>query len=317
MLTQINRIELLVYLILICFSLITNISCSGDNKSIEDIKFKKHYNLGSKYYKERKYQEAIKEFEQAANINPKSADSYFKIGRSYNRLLKYEQSIKSYEKGLQINPDAPFHVFFYLGSNNFKLQKYDEAINTMKKAQKSMTDEYSNSEYSVNFVLATSYYYKKDYKHAIKHFNRVLELKPDYELAYSLLSQSHILKGNQSEAIQILEKGLKQRPNSLSLLQSLSWLLSTSSSDQLRDGQRAVILGERAVDFTEGKNHNYWDTLAAAYAELAQYDNAVKSEEKAINMLTNFSIPTTFNDSLLVEYKERLSSYKAKKPWRE
>jgi len=317
MLTQLSKIKLLLYLLLICFYAITNISCSGDKKSIEDIEFKKHYDLGSKYYKERKYQEAIKEFEQAANINPKIADSYFKIGRSYNRLLKYEESIKSYEKGLQINPDAPFRVFFYLGSNNFKLQKYDETINYIKKAQELMTEENSNSEYSVNFLLANSYYYKKDYDNAIRHFNHVLDLKPDYELAYFLLSESHIIKGNNAEAIQILEKGLKQSPNSLYLLQSLSWLLSTSSSDQLRDGQRAVILGERAVDFTEGKNHNCWDILAAAYAEVAQYDNALKSEEKAINVLTNSSIPATLNDSLLVEYKERLSSYKAKKPWRE
>jgi tetratricopeptide (TPR) repeat protein len=317
MLSQFGRKRPIAYLTLICFSIFTIISCSGDKKSDKEINFKKHYDLGSKYYEERKYQEAIKEFEKAANINPKSADSYFKIGQCYRNLVNFEESIKSYEKGLQINPDASFRVFFQLGSNYFKLQKYDESIKNMKKAQKSMTDEYSNSEYSANFVLANSYYHIKDYKNAIKHFNRVLELKPDYELAYFLLSQSHITKGNQSEAKQILEKGLKQRPNSLSLMQSLSWLLSTSTSDQLRDGQRAIILGERAVDFTEGKNHNYLDTLAAAYAELGQYDNAVKSEEKAINILTNSSIPNTLNDSLLSEYQERLSSYKTKKPWRE
>ena len=317
MLTQINRIKLLVYLLLICFYAIANISCSGDKKSEQDIKFEKHYDLGSKFYEERKFEEAIKEFEKAANINPQSADANFKIGRIYNGLRKFEESAKYYEKGLLINPEGSYYVFFHLGLNYYNTQKYDKAIETMQKAENLLTDEYSDSEYSLNFVLANSYYYKKDYQKAIKHFNHVLELQPDYEHGYIILSQSHIDVGNRAEAIEILDKGLKQRPNSLTIIEALSWLLSTSNSDELRDGKRALILGERAVDFTSGQNSNYLDTLAAAYAEVGKYEDAVKTEERAINILTDPTITPSVDDSIVLEYKERLSSYKANKPWRE
>lgn len=314
---RISNLKLAFSLILICSSIITNISCSGDNRSQEEIKYQKHYNKGIEYYKDRKFDEAIKEFEQAININPKNADSYFELGRIYNFQKNYEESVKAYEKGLQIDPEGSYFVFFHLGLNYYNSKQFDKSLENLHKAEKLITDEYSYTEYSVNFILAKSYFLKKNYDKAIKYFKIVLELQPDYVHGYYLLSNCYINKRNHKDAINILENGLKQHPNSIEIITTLSWLLATSTFDNLRDGNRAFKLAERAVDFTDGKNHNHLDTLAAAYAELGQFDDAIKTEENAIKVLTDPTVTPSFDESTLMEYEKRLSYYNSKNPWRE
>jgi len=54
------------------------------------------------------------------------------------------------------------------------------------------------------------------------------------------------------------------------------------------------------------------DALAAAYAEAGRFQEAIKSQEKAITKLKQEG-----GTKDLPECEEHLSSYKAGKPWRE
>lgn len=310
-------LKLPLYLILICFSLIINISCSGDKKSEQEILFKKHYDKGSDYLKKGNSEGAIKEFNEAVNVNPNSADALFKLGRIYHDQRKFKESAEAYERALEINPDGTYQDYFYLAVNYTNIQKYDNAIEAMKRAEKLMTDENFETEYGLNFILAKSYYHKNDYENAIKYFNRVQQLEPSFPNNYVFLSNCYTYTGKHKEAKDILEQGLKQQPNSIAIIEALSWLLSTSKSNKIRDGNRSFILAERAVDFTDGKNHNHLDTLAAAYAELGKFDDAVKSQENAIKVATDPTITTSLDETKITEYKDRLALYRIKKPWRE
>ena len=274
--------------------------------------FNKYYELGLKHYEEKKYEDAIKALNKAIEINPKSADVYFKIGRCYSRLNKLVESTKSYEKAIQINPDGSYPIYFHLGLNYYNLKDYDKAIESLQKAIKIKPDTY----YFTYFSLANSYYNKKDYENAVKYLNETIKRKPDYEIAYFILSKSHQQLGNYKGAIKVLDDGLKQKPNSLTIIESLAWLLSTSPPDELRDAKRAVILAERAVDFTKGEDPIHLDTLAAAYAEAGRYQDAIKTQEKAINLLMNSQASSGIDSSLIEEFKKRLSYYKENKPWR-
>ena len=68
-------------------------------------------------------------------------------------------------------------------------------------------------------------------------------------------------------------------------LNALAWRLATDPNPKLRDGPSAVSLAEKAV--AESKRQDPWflSTLAAAYAEVGQFTNAVAAQQEAIPLL--------------------------------
>ena len=61
--------------------------------------------LGLVYYKLEKYQEAIKAYQKAIEIQPDYQKTWNNLGLVYYKLEKYQESIKAYKKAIEIKPD--------------------------------------------------------------------------------------------------------------------------------------------------------------------------------------------------------------------
>jgi TPR repeat protein len=88
-----------------------------------------------------------------------------------------------------------------------------------------------------------------------------------------------------------------------------AWLLSTSESEDLRDGTLALQYAERAV--AQVPSAAYLDTLAAAYAELGQFAEAITTQQHALELVTESG-----SDEAMA-LAEHLAAYQAGEPWRE
>ena len=88
-----------------------------------------------------------------------------------------------------------------------------------------------------------------------------------------------------------------------------AWLLSTSQRDHLRNGARALIYAERAV--ARENSAAYLDTLAAAYAELGRFAEAIATQQQAVQQLDEE------NEADARALAEHLAAYQAQRPWRE
>jgi tetratricopeptide (TPR) repeat protein len=51
-----------------------------------------------------KYDEAIKAFDKAIEINPQYSLAWYNKGRALYKLNKYDEAIKAYDKAIEINP---------------------------------------------------------------------------------------------------------------------------------------------------------------------------------------------------------------------
>ena len=91
-------------------------------------------------------------------------------------------------------------------------------------------------------------------------------------------------------------------------LQAAAWLLATSPISELRDAQSAIDLSRKAAALTKRKNPRVLDTMAAAYAEAAQFAKAISIEKEAIALAQE--------DDQKQEYESRLKLYQARSPYR-
>ena len=89
---------------------------------------------------------------------------------------------------------------------------------------------------------------------------------------------------------------------------AMAWTLATNPDPLLRNGQRAVDFAEKAVAATNRKDPMILDTLAAAYAELGQFTNAVRCDQEAIALL--------HDDPLKNDLTSRLKLYQSNSAYR-
>ncbi len=152
------------------------------------------------------------------------------------------------------------------------------------------------------------------WREAATQFRVAIAMKPDaYDHSANLnlaLLLAH--RGYYREAVAGFEKALQLNPDSDQALNSLAWILATCPEASLRNGKRAVQLGEQACELTNYKETLFVGTLAAAYAEAGKFDEAVATAQKAI------ANAQRLGETKLAENNARLLElYRAHKAYRE
>src|SRR5947207_1719192 len=69
-----------------------------------------------------------------------------------------------------------------------------------------------------------------------------------------------------------------------SALNNLAWIRATSRDATLRDGAEAVRLAERSCEISSTPDAGQLDTLAAAYAEAGDFDRAIQTANRALQL---------------------------------
>ncbi len=89
-----------------------------------------------------------------------------------------------------------------------------------------------------------------------------------------------------------------------------AWLLATSPDDAVRDGAKAVSLSRPIAVLYD--HWTYLDTLAAAYAEVGAFANAVRTARRAIAIAEGDAPAET-----MLQLEARLRLFEAQRPYRE
>ncbi len=111
------------------------------------------------------------------------------------------------------------------------------------------------------------------------------------------------------DAIEDFVEAILLDPNYASALNNIAWLRATCPTERYRNGTLAVGYAKRACELTSWNDFSRLDTLAAAYAQLGDFTNAVTYQEKAIALATNAAEKQ--------ELRSHLTLYKAGKPYRD
>lgn len=115
-----------------------------------------------------------------------------------------------------------------------------------------------------------------------------------------------------AQAIEQYREALKINPKEIIAANNLAWILATCRDQKLRDGQQALKLAKFACDATKNANPGFLDTLAAAYAEVGQYEEAVRTLKHA-NAIAEKQNQIPF----VAASRGRLALYEQGRPYRE
>ena len=182
---------------------------------------------------------------------------------------------------------------------------------------------------------------------ALHDFLEVIRLQPQLDLGYYNAGVIYNLQGRYKDAIDMMtrsiqlqkdNRGLARRrsergnayfhlgdfkrahadfvaavrldPRDPDVVNNVAWFRATCPEAHFRNGKEAVELATRACTLENWKDADGIDTLAAAYAEIGNFAEAERYQQKAMALLSE-------DEALRPKFRARLEQYRAKQPVRQ
>jgi tetratricopeptide (TPR) repeat protein len=264
-------------------------------------------------WKRGDWSEAVVAANRAIEINPNLALGYTWLGFALRDKKDLPGAVAALKKAADLDPSSPFPcwnlggVFRLQGDGAAAADAYRKAADREDTAYREVGD--LRSAAAACRRLGSCLRDLNDLPGAVAAFKRAIELDPGDFLARHSLGQVLQQQGRDAEAKQVLEP-IKAQPTSVPAYDSLARFLATCLDDKVRDGKRAVEYARTACERTDWKNPLYLETLAAAYAETSQFEEAVRYQTRALD---NPALKGVLRDAV----RERLELYQRKKPLRD
>jgi protein O-mannosyl-transferase len=239
-----------------------------------------HNNLGGFLVEQGQSDEAIAHFRAAVELQPGFARAQYNLGAALREQGQVDEAIIHLERAVDIQPN-------YVEAHNClaralgQKRKWDAAMTHL---ERSLAIDPNQAEAHNN--LANVLWEKGQLRQAAVEFEKALALHPDYAAAHFNLGEVLRAAGETPEAIAHYRRALEIRPDFAPALASLAWVLATSPDGSVRDGVQAVVLAARAEQISGGRNPQFVATLAAAYAEVGRFPEAVATAERALRLAT-------------------------------
>lgn len=196
-------------------------------------------------------------------------------------------------------------------------ERYEDAIRDMEIL---VREDPANTGWLLQ--LASYYQLADQPQRCIQACDEVLQVDAQNWRALRTRGDARLSTGEHKEAIEDYElalSALEATPDSSTdmdadrsgLLNNLAWVLATSPTDDLRDGERSIQLGTEACELTEFNAPHILSTLAAGYAEAGNFEKAIEYAEKSV------STGKEQGHDQLDQLEQELETYKKGEPWRE
>jgi len=145
----------------------------------------------------------------------------------------------------------------------------------------------------------------------IQEFQRYLEYCPSSSRVHQRIGVLIFLHGKRKEGLDHLLRSYELEPLP-DTANDLAWMLATAPEDDLRNGQESLVLALQANKSAGGKNPYILDTLAAAYAEMGDFENALENGRAALKIAE-----ASGNKELAFGLKKEIALYYEGKPFRQ
>lgn len=267
--------------------------------------FETHYNLAHALNQQGKHDEAITHYRRAIQVNPDFVEGHMGLGNTLLDQGHMEQAVPHLEQAVRIWPD---HADAYSNLGRaLAMQGLSEQAESHFRRAVRIDKKHVEALTNLGVVLAG----RDRFEEALGLYERALREDPNHVRAHSNFAYVLAQLGRDRESVVHYRQILKKQPAPLSAALNLAWVLATSRDASVRDGKQAVQWAEQCAKLTGHQAPEVLDKLAAAYAEVGRFKDAVSTAELALVRCR--SIPEcTLSDQI----GGRLNLYRKNQPYR-
>jgi tetratricopeptide (TPR) repeat protein len=232
-------------------------------------------------------------------------------GLKCNKSGEYQMAVDFLTRAIssgELDPGDLRSAYVFRAFAKKKMHQFRDALEDYGRVAESKPEYENDPFYLVG--RGEAYMGNGDMARAKADFEKAVTLDPKSGAALNSRAVLERKNGEFEKALQDHHQALILSPWLWQGMADLAWLLATCPEEKFRDGTKAVEMAENAV--RHRITPQTLDALAAAYAEAGDFERAVEVQEAALYLLTH-DWESVQNE----EFKNRLETYQAEKPWRE
>jgi tetratricopeptide (TPR) repeat protein len=227
---------------------------------------------GNIYRWMQRYEEAIKNFDCAIELNPKLDWAIARRGQTYRFMERYEKALKDFDCAIELNPKLDWAIA--RRGDTYKLMKrYSEALKDYNRA--------IELNPKLDWAIASrgeTYRLMQRYSEALKDFDCAIELNPKLDWAIAQRGYTYRLMQRYSEALKDFDCAIELDPKYDWAItrRGYTYYLMKRYSEALKDFGCAIELNPKSD----------WAIACRGYAYLMlkRYNEALENFNCAINL---------------------------------
>jgi Flp pilus assembly protein TadD len=249
---------------------------------------------------------ATAEATRAVELGPLEAGAHLQLGFALVGQGEIEMALAEARRALELGPEDPSAyelLLLCLSRSN----RRDEMVPVLREAL-------ALSPFSalLHETLGLAAARQGDYQNALTHFGYATLIQPNWAEPRAKLQLVLSALPADPDAAKHLEELAALAGDSPALLSDVAWLRATSSEAGLRNGPAAVAMAERACSLTKRKDATSVATLAASYAEMERFAQAMETAQEAL------ILARAGNDvPLLTRVENMVTQFRMNHPYRE
>ena len=275
---------------------------------------------GLSFYGQLDYDNAISDFDKAIQLNPRDVSSHLSRGAAFMDKHEYDKAVINAAEVIQLEPGSPdgYHnrAMARLGKGDFeeaiidfnRAIQLDELFLAHAAANSAMNSTVAQRLANTYASRGDAYARAGNPDKALSDFNQAIQLDPKLAQPYLARADFFAAAGNYDKALADYNQAIPLNTKSARAYDSRARLLATCAHAEIRDGKKAVEDATEACNLSKWNAPSKIDTLAAAYAEAGDFDNAVKWESR-------FMDSPEISKEETADAQNRLILYQANKPY--
>lgn len=257
---------------------------------------------GSALCEADEYDKALLDVNEVIRLDPQNAGAFCNRGGIWVIKGNYANAISDFGKSIELKPKKEW-VYLQRGFVWTMQQKFDHALADCNESIRINPQNFR----AFNF-RAFIWILKRDFDKAIQDLDESIRIDPTFAENYSDRGTLRRSRDEFSLAIQDYQEYVRLVPESANHHAVLAWLLSTSPDPHLRNGREAIDHARKAFELSPKKDEFVFGSLAVAFAEVGDFDNAVKYAAQALEVCSEKS---------RMERTDVLELFKSGKPFRQ